>query len=306
MTCDTSNSGIHTPTVFQVEANASGERQDDAPTLVGDLTGCGILFRAMHGSEQKLMARIRASFLRRGFSVRLATASTIGAAIACARFWTPPISWRRSDDRTLCEIHAVGNGREREELDRLPVEALRIDPAAVIALKSVAVVTIGQLARLRRSGVAERFMSPTGQESPVIDARSAVSKKAITGGRRRKPARAGKALRAGGETDMLWSPDFETTAGQTEEICPLETMSAQHEILSGKGSAVEGIIAITGITDVLHRMDQAFGLRPEHRSPIRSRNPIVLTRTFDGPTNRLEAIFLACGGLIDSLARTDS
>ncbi len=59
-----------------------------APVLVGDLSGCAMLFRTLHGSEQTLMARIRDSFLRRGFSVHLATASTIGAATAIARFAT--------------------------------------------------------------------------------------------------------------------------------------------------------------------------------------------------------------------------
>jgi protein ImuB len=113
---------------------------DPPDGLLLDVTGCERLF---HG-ERRLVNLIANSVEWLGFSTRVATARTYGAAWATARFG--------AHARTIADA-----GTERETLAALPVEALRIDPDTVAALREVAIDRIGHLLVLERRDLAARF-----------------------------------------------------------------------------------------------------------------------------------------------------
>ena len=246
--------------------------------LVGDLTGCQRLFRKAHGTEQALMRRIASSFRMKGFHVRVATASTIGASVAAALHGGHRS--RGVEGVARDDVRAVPAGREEEHLDSLPVAALRVPAAAIDALDSVGVRTVGQLLHLRREGVAARLGGNLVSIGP--GRRQGVSR----GGRRHvaSPAR--------------WEHEaglFHAGESSSQEPMP----SSQ-----GRGSRrTQRADASVLAPDVLLRLDQALGRAPEELVPLRSCDEVVLRRDFDGPVARLEAILVACGELVDRLAR---
>lgn len=95
--------------------------------LLLDTTGCASCF----GGEEALLDKAQAAFEQDGWHVRLALASTIGAAWALAHF--------------------------RGSLHELPVLALRLSPAVAALLQELGIERIGQLAELPRDQVADRF-----------------------------------------------------------------------------------------------------------------------------------------------------
>ncbi|WP_363321718.1 DNA polymerase Y family protein [Sphingomonas sp.] len=132
-------------------------------TLFLDLTGVAHL----HGGEAAMAARLRRMLARLGYSARIAIADTPGAAWALAHFRHPgesrgpelqAISFLalgpgfRRDDGILCPP-----GRHAEALAPLPIEALRIDAAAVELLHRLGVTRIGQLAAMPRAPLVRRF-----------------------------------------------------------------------------------------------------------------------------------------------------
>ena len=144
-----------------------------ADTLVGDLTGCATLYRRRFRTEQALLQRIGSSLMRRGVRPRLATASTVGAAMAMARSAHAAVS----TDADAVQHVAIPDGRELAYLSPLPISSLRLDAASVEALRSVEVSTIGQLAALGRQGVASRLSGgPCAEALGRADPRSSVGK----------------------------------------------------------------------------------------------------------------------------------
>lgn len=107
-------------------------------TLFLDLTGVAHL----HGGEAQMAARLRRMLARLGYSARIAIADTPGAAWALAHF----------QRATLCPP-----GQHAEALSSLPIEALRIDPAAVELLHRLGVTRIAQLATMPRAPLVKRF-----------------------------------------------------------------------------------------------------------------------------------------------------
>jgi protein ImuB len=107
-------------------------------TLFLDLTGVAHL----HGGEAQMAARLRRMLARLGYSARIAIADTPGAAWALAHF----------QEATLCPP-----GQHAEALVPLPIEALRIDPAAVELLHRLGVTRIAQLAAMPRAPLVKRF-----------------------------------------------------------------------------------------------------------------------------------------------------
>jgi protein ImuB len=103
-----------------------------------DITGCAHLF----GGEAGLGRELRARLTRQGFQVRVAIASTPGAAWALARFGMEAI---------------LPAGAEKKTLAKLPLAALRIDGEAVAALARVGLKKIGDLYELPRAPLAARF-----------------------------------------------------------------------------------------------------------------------------------------------------
>jgi protein ImuB len=113
---------------------------DGADGLWLDVTGCAHLF----GGEAPMLADLVGGLARHGFTARAAVADTAGAAWATARFATAsPL--------------VVPPNRHGPLLAGLPVEGLRLPSDTVATLRRLGVRRIGELARLPRAGLADRF-----------------------------------------------------------------------------------------------------------------------------------------------------
>ncbi|MFT5322419.1 MAG: protein ImuB [Planctomycetaceae bacterium] len=101
--------------------------------LVLDISGCGHLF----GDESGLARQLVIDLAERGYFAHVATANTIGAAWAIARYG-----------------HCTGPDRR---LRSLPVEALRIPDRLVTQLREFDLCRIGQLSALPEDSLPSRF-----------------------------------------------------------------------------------------------------------------------------------------------------
>jgi protein ImuB len=111
----------------------------DAPDgIFLDITGCTHLI----GDEADLAADMGERLTRQGFHVRVAIASTPGAASALARHGVEKV---------------LPPGEERKALAKLPLAALRIDFEIVAALSRVGLKKIGDIYDLPRAPLAARF-----------------------------------------------------------------------------------------------------------------------------------------------------
>ena len=113
--------------------------------LMLDMTGGAHLF----GGEGALLVEIEQRLARAGIVARAAMADAPGAAWALARF---------GHDRL------AGEGRTREALKSLPVEALRLSQTALRLLHRFGLKRIGDLYALPRAGLARRFRGEEGME----------------------------------------------------------------------------------------------------------------------------------------------
>ena len=266
-------------------AGRGGPLGDPPPSvdwLAGDFTGCSMLFRGVHASEQGLMRRIDACFRRHGFRVRLATASTVGAALALARFGASAhVSSRRevrpSFNRRLI---AVPRGSEARFLAELPVESLRISASAAEALRAVEVETVGQLAALGRSGIAARLSGL--QDADAAEGASQAVSPARRGSRRSRHV---AATSFAVETPSL----FDAHHGGSSET---RNRSARIKHATKQWRAAD---------DVLLRLDQALGAVPETLVPLRLRAPIVVDHVFEAPCSRPDVISHVCSDIVDRL-----
>ncbi len=111
---------------------------DGIDGILLDISGCAHLF----GNEQKLRDDLVTRMTRFGFSVRVAVASTIGAAWAAAHF---------------DEIAIVPPGGECDLLALLPLAALRLSQETVAALARVGLQRIGDIIDLPRPPLTARF-----------------------------------------------------------------------------------------------------------------------------------------------------
>lgn len=103
-----------------------------------DITGCAHLF----GGEPQLVDDLAERIAGLGFTVRVAVASTIGAASGAARF---------------SESCFVDAGCESDFLSALPLAALRLPVETVTALARLGLKTIGDLFDLPRAPLTARF-----------------------------------------------------------------------------------------------------------------------------------------------------
>lgn len=108
---------------------------DAGDGLILDITGCTHLF----GDEKGLAADIEARMARLRMTLRLAFASTAGAAHALARYQVLPAK------------------DEASAVRRLPVSALELDPESTQGLVRAGLKTIGDLARRPMATIAARF-----------------------------------------------------------------------------------------------------------------------------------------------------
>lgn len=244
------------------------------PVLVGDFTGCARLFRRRFRGERELMERMSDNFRRRGFGVQVATASTIGAAIAVARWSTP--GGRASHDAGCI---AVAHGAEARALAALPVESLRVSRATVDALAAVGVETIGQLDKLGRAGIAARLSGQSCEEHAPAGQEMRAERSA-----QRKRGSRSTASRAASAGATLFDSGEE----------PSSIPSIPSRLVASASRA----------RDVLLRLDQAYGSVPEMLQPLRPCEPLVLRHDFESPCVDHGAIGLACSRMLERLLRT--
>jgi protein ImuB len=139
--------------------------------LLLDVTGLGPLF----GGERRLAELIVLAFRRLGYGVRVAVADTVGAAWALAHYGGAAAP--RDDAESIGdEIVVAPPGQLREFLAPLPVAALRLTEETAGTLAQLGVLTIEQLCRLPRGGLAtrlgksliQRMDQALGRQSEVI------------------------------------------------------------------------------------------------------------------------------------------
>lgn len=259
-----------------------GEPPPSADWLVGDFTGCAMLFRGMHASEQGLMRRIEVCFRRHGFRVRLATASTVGAAIALARFGTGArASSHRGAQPSLHRTRiAVPKGSEERFLAELPVESLRISASASESLRAVEVETVGQLAALGRSGIAARLSGLQDED-------------AAAGASRSTP----QARRASRRSRHVAATSFSAETPSLFDAHPGGSLETHNRSSRVKNAAKQW----RATNDVLLRLDQALGAVPEALAPLRIREPIVIDHVFEAPCSRPDVISHVCSDMVERL-----
>jgi hypothetical protein len=315
----------------RVAVESSGERRFG---LLGDLAGCATLFRSTYLTEQGLMRRIANSFAVRGFETHLATASTIGAAVALAHYGFQDVrhgdfdaglrDGSRSGLRLRRRWRAAPRGGELEALRALPIEALRLSQGALEGLHAVEVRTIDQLARLRREGVAARMAGriadePDAHEPSRSGGRNGIG---VTGSTRKQRAptrRTGRRTASlkdeGAPADSLFSSHFDSLdkVAAAEERTH-DSRSAEHgpglldlpspgsgHTASGGECGAGALIGDRETSSPLVRLDQALGDAFEALIPLRLEESVVFTKAFEGPCSRLDAVFVACGQLVDQL-----
>ncbi|NNG55616.1 DNA polymerase Y family protein [Sphingomonas sanguinis] len=108
-----------------------------------DLTGC----EHLHGGEERFCRRVVAFCRRAGFTARIAVADTPGAAHALARFGTNAIT-------------IVPRGDTVGALSPLPLPALRLEKAALVAARRFGFERIADLLPVARGPLARRLGLP--------------------------------------------------------------------------------------------------------------------------------------------------
>jgi len=111
-----------------------------ADSVLLDITGCAHLA----GGEDRLGAALFERLARRGIGARLGIADTIGGACAIARGGGHA-------------VNIVAPGATRDALAALPVRALRLGGEMAAALERLGLRHIGDLYRLPRAALAQRF-----------------------------------------------------------------------------------------------------------------------------------------------------
>jgi len=121
-------------------------------SLLLDITGLAHLF----GGETSLAARIVHDFARRGLTVRVAVAETLGAAWAVTHFHSSFII-----HSAFCILHSsfiiLPPGETLPALRPLPVAALRLPEETIGLLRGLGIHWIGQLEALPRRELSSRF-----------------------------------------------------------------------------------------------------------------------------------------------------
>lgn len=112
---------------------------DPPDGILLDVAGCAHLF----GGEAALLADLLTRMTGFGLAAQAAIASTIGTAWAAARFLATPA--------------IIGAGEERAVLGSLPLQALRLPPETVAALRRVGLKRVGDILELPRPPLAARF-----------------------------------------------------------------------------------------------------------------------------------------------------
>ncbi len=120
---------------------------DGADGVMIETTGSAHLW----GGESALAADLAARLDGRRVGCRIAVADTLGAAWALARFTQTGLA------QTGERVVILPPGEARAGLAALPVEALRLDPAAAQGLRRVGLKQVGDLYAMPRAALVRRF-----------------------------------------------------------------------------------------------------------------------------------------------------
>ncbi|MGI9517363.1 MAG: Y-family DNA polymerase, partial [Pirellulaceae bacterium] len=169
------------PLVGLEEIEPAKQKKGQQPSSIFlDVTGLAHLF----GDEYRLAHQLQLHCEKLGYLARIAIANTVGVAWGAARFF-----YQRCQDSSLAKevkkkpLAIAANNlvilspADQETFPKLPVAALRLDPATVETLGQLGIETVEQLLRLSRADLAMRFGNEihrrldqaTGQiEEPLI------------------------------------------------------------------------------------------------------------------------------------------
>ena len=137
----------YSPIVALDESAAPDEIVPDFGLLI-DITGCDHLF----GGEQAMMADIKNRLLKTGFTAQLATAPTIGAAHALARY---------GNGLQIAASHEEAS----EQVGLLPVEALRLTHDRTTLLRRLGLKTVHSVVGVPRQALERRFRARADAQS---------------------------------------------------------------------------------------------------------------------------------------------
>lgn len=124
-----------------------GERPE---ALFLDATGCGVGF----GGESAFAGQVVNAARQRGYWGFAAMADTVGAAWAVARHGAGRLLL---ESEPRARVRVIAPGEQVAALRPLPIEALRMAPAAVEVLHALNVVRVEQLLALPREQLPARF-----------------------------------------------------------------------------------------------------------------------------------------------------
>lgn len=134
----------------QFSPTVAVDRGESPESLFLDATGCGVGF----GGEAAFAGQVVNAVRQRGYWGFAALGDTLGAAWAIARHGAGRLLF---ESEARARVRVVGPGAHVEALRPLPVEALRLAPAAVEVLHDLNVVRIEQLLVLPREQLPSRF-----------------------------------------------------------------------------------------------------------------------------------------------------
>ena len=138
---------------------------DPPDGVLVDVTAVAHLF----GGEAAMQEEAQARFAAQGLAARLAIAPTAGAAWALAHYGAeraimPSSSLRATEGRAAIQgsyirpwIASSAPPPRNDELDSLPVAALRLDPDVELVLRRLGLKRIGDLHRIGRDALQRRF-----------------------------------------------------------------------------------------------------------------------------------------------------
>ena len=143
-----------------------GLEDADAPSsLLLSVTGLAPIF----GSESRLLQLVHEAFTQRGYRVQMGLADTVGAAWAFAHCDPEPHIGSAIPTKAVTTT-------DRQRLDPLPIESLRLPEETSELLHQLGVETVSQLLQLPRDGLAvrlgetliQRIDQALGEQSEVI------------------------------------------------------------------------------------------------------------------------------------------
>lgn len=214
---------------------------------------------------------IHRALAERGISSCLATAGTPGAAWAVARFAAGGSSGR-----------VIRPGGEREAIDPLPIESLRLVPAHASMLREVEVRTVCQLLALDRAELADRVRRSDAGSHRIA---------------------CGTAPREGDESVRPEDSPCGVPRRSSPRFCGGRTPARLAGSLIPRDRSDGPAHAVGTGPSPLDRLDQALGLVPESLSPVPISPRLVVETAFAGPVVDGQTIAIAFAGLVERLCR---